>query len=236
MRNLILIVLLITSLTATAQQNKLGTWHAVNAQYNIKKKWFIWVELQTRSQEFMNKFFYYETKGGVGMYIGKDFSALLATGRYATYSNDGNFEKPFANEEFRIWQQFNINNYINRVKLDHRYRIEQRWFADGRYKNRYRYRLNFFLPLNNTKITAKTFFLNASDEIFLTNKKPHFERNRAFAGAGYMPGKNITFTAGYLYQYDYTPLESSGKSFLQLSMSLQFHHDETIERMPQIFD
>lgn len=237
MRNILLIICLLVSLSVTAQQKNPGTWHVVNAQYNINKKWFVWGEVQTRSQKFMSTFYYYETKGGVGMYIGKDFSVLAGTGRYATYSNNGDFKKPFANEEFRLWQQLNMNNYVHRLKFEHRYRMEQRWLTNGGYRNRYRYRLNTFLPLNNTKITAKTFFLNAHDEVFLTNKKPHFERNRIFAGAGYMPDKNTTLMAGYMYQYDYMASgASSGKSFLQLSLLFQFHQDPGVERIPQVAD
>lgn len=229
--------MLICSLPAFSQQKNLGTWSVVNAQYNVNKKWFLWGELQTRSQKFYNNFFYYETKGGAGMYIGKDFSVLVGTGRYATYSSDGNFKKPFANEEFRFWQQLNMNNYVHRVKFEHRYRLEQRWLTNGGYRNRYRYRLNTFLPLNNSKVTAKTFFLNAHDEIFFTNKKPHFERNRIFVGAGYMPAKNSTLMAGYMYQYDYAATgTSTGKSFIQVSLLLQFHQDDTVERVPQILD
>jgi hypothetical protein len=226
MKNVIFTVCILSVLTAGAQQKNLGTWHVVNAQYNINKKWFVWGELQTRSQKFVNNFFYYEAKGGAGMYIGKDFYLLLGTGRYATYSDNGNFKQPFVNQEFRLWQQLNMNTYLNRIKFEHRYRVEQRWFANGTYKNRYRYRLNTFLPLNNTKLIAKTFFLNAHNEIFITNKKPHFERNRTFLGAGYMPNNNTTLIAGYMRQYDYTPAASASKSFLQLSLSLQFYRDK----------
>ena len=38
------------------------------------------------------------------MYIGRIF-IVGRTGGYATYANDGNFKKPFANEEFRFWRQ-----------------------------------------------------------------------------------------------------------------------------------
>ncbi|MFT3705674.1 MAG: DUF2490 domain-containing protein [Agriterribacter sp.] len=229
-------ICLILSVRATAQQKNLGTWHVVNAQYNINKNWFVWGEVQTRSQKFFDDFFYYETKGGAGLNIGKNFSFLAGTGRYATYSNNGNFKTPFANEEFRLWQQFVISSYVHQVKFEHRYRIEQRWLTNGGYRNRYRYRFNVFLPLNNKKIEAKTFFLNAYDEIFLTNKAPHFERNRVFAGAGYMPDKDITLLAGYLHQYDYTPSVSTAKNFIQFSLLLQLHQDGKTERLPQIMD
>lgn len=236
MKHLLFAVCLLISAAATAQQKSLGSWQVVNGQYNVNKHWFLWGELQVRSQRFFNTFYYYETKGGAGLNIGKNFSFLAGTGRYATYSNNGNFKKPFANEEFRLWQQFVINSYLNKLKFEHRYRVEQRWLTNGGYKNRYRYRLNLFLPLNNNKIAVKTFFLNAHDEVFLTNREPHFERNRIFAGAGYMPEKNMTVLAGYMHQYDYIPGASTHKNFIQLSLLLQFHQQDGVERLPQVLD
>src|SRR6185312_1282337 len=148
MRNFICVFFLLSFQYVTGQQKSLGTWHVVNAQYNINTKWFVWGEAQTRSQEFFNTFYYYEAKGGGGLNIGKNFSFLVGTGRYATYSNHGNFKTPFANEEFRLWQQLVISSYVHKVKFEHRYRIEQRWLTNGGYRNRYRYRLNVFLPIN----------------------------------------------------------------------------------------
>ena len=50
-------------------------------------------------------------------------------------------------EEHRIWQQLIVNDFIGRVKFEHRYRIEQRW-VNKQYLNRFRYRLMLFVPVN----------------------------------------------------------------------------------------
>ena len=219
--------LLLTSLSlllfcfAHAQHDPTGTWSVVNAKINIDRNWSIFAETQTRSQHIFNDFYYYELKGGFGYSINKNFTLLAGAGRYATYSNDGNFSKPFANEEFRIWQQVTMNKYLARLKFEHRYRIEQRWLTSG-YRNRFRYRLNAYFPLNNKNFERKTFYLTAFDEIFLTNIAPYFERNRVFGGVGYKFNDKLILQPGYLYQFDYRSDNSrSGKGFLQLTLFIE---------------
>lgn len=219
---------------AFAQNDKFGTWNIVNTKLNLDKKWSVFNELQLRSQLFFGDFYYYEIKGGISYSVNKNFTFLVGTGRYATYSNGGNFEKPFVNEEFRTWQQLTMNTYLSRIKFEHRYRAEQRWLSNGGYRNRFRYRLNTFLPLNNNKIEPHTFYLNAFDEIFLTNVTPYFERNRIFGGAGYQFSKQLTVQGGYIYQFDYKPNNTkAGKSFLQLSCLIELNaHKNPREKIP----
>ncbi|MES1216859.1 MAG: DUF2490 domain-containing protein [Bacteroidota bacterium] len=216
--NLLLLIVFI----AYAQNNKLGTWNVINAKININKKWSIFAETQTRSQLFYNDFYYYEIKGGLGYAVNNNFSLLVGSGRYATYSNGGNFIKPFANEEFRIWQQITMNQYVSRLKFEHRYRIEQRWLSHGGYRNRFRYRLNSFFPLNNKNFEPKTVYLTAFDEIFLTNTSPYFERNRIFCGMGYKFNNKFTLQPGYIYQFDNLANNvKSGKGFVQLTLFIE---------------
>ncbi|HTN08951.1 DUF2490 domain-containing protein [Agriterribacter sp.] len=231
----ITIILLLLSKLTFAQNKELGTWQVVNAQLSLSQKWKVFTELQARSNSFFNNFFYYEIKGGLSYSINNNFSFLVGTGRYATYADEGNFAKPFASEEFRIWQQVTMNQYLERLKIEHRYRAEQKWTGDG-YRNRFRYRLNMMLPLNNAKLVPGTVYLNAYDEVFLNNKAPHFERNRFFAGAGYILTPVTTVQAGYVNQYNYSLSKRGGKNFLQLSLMLQFKYDDDRERIPNLMD
>lgn len=219
---------------AFAQNDKFGTWNIVNTKFNLDKKWSVFNELQLRSQLFFDDFYYYEIKGGISYSVNKNFTFLLGTGRYVTYSNGDNFKKPFVNKEFRTWQQLTMNSYLSRIKFEHRYRAEQRWLSNGGYRNRFRYRLNTFLPLNSNKIEPRTFYLNAFDEIFLTNVAPYFERNRVFAGAGYQFSKQLVVQGGYIYQFDYRANNTkAGKSFLQLSFLIELNaHKNPREKIP----
>ena len=211
-----------------AQNDKLGSWNMINLKVNLNKKWSLFAESQLRSQLFYNDFFYYEIKGGIGYALDKNFSLLAGTGRYATYSNGGDFKKPFVNEEFRIWQQLTLNQYQDRVKFEHRYRVEQRWLSNGGYRNRFRYRFNAILPLNNKKLDPKTFYLTAYDEIFLTNIAPYFERNRVFGGLGYKFNDKFVIQPGYIYQFDFRADNTkSGKGFFQFFVFIELANDKS---------
>ena len=216
-----LFILLIPAL-GFAQEKDIGSWHTLNAQLNSKTKWMGFAEIQTRSRKLTDQFFYYELKGGIGYNVLPNFSALLAIGRYATYSGDDNYEKPLDKEEFRVWQQLTFSDRLGRLKVDHRFRAEQRFIHNEAYRNRFRYRINVTLPLSREGLIPHTFYLTAFSEIFLNNKAPHFERNRVFGGGGYMLSKIVSMQAGYLYQYDYTPSVSEGKQFINLSLLLRF--------------
>jgi len=238
MKLLLTILILLAVQFSFAQNDKLGTWNIVNFKYNADQKWSVWAESQTRSQLFFNHFFYYEIKGGIGYSINKNFSFLFGTGRYATYSNDGNFKKPFANEEFRLWQQITMNQYLDRLKFEHRYRIEQRWLTNGGYRNRFRYRLNVVLPLKNKRLDPKTFYLTAFEEVFLTNEAPYFERNRIFGGFGYKFNNAFVLQPGYIYQFDYRADNTkSGKGFFQVALFIELEkHKSFNEKLPASVD
>ena len=235
MKTRIIVIVLLVSTAAFTQEKAIGTWHVVNAQLSLSGKWETFVELQTRSNRFFDDFFYYEVKGGISYWLNKNFSFLMGVGRYATYSDKGNFTLPFDSEEFRIWQQVTMNQYLQRLKIEHRYRAEQKW-VNSSYRNRFRYRLNMMLPLNKAKLVAGSIYLNAYDEVFLNNKTPHFERNRFFAGAGYILSPVTTIQAGYVNQYNYSLTESGGRSYLQFSLLLQFEPDNDKERIPHLMD
>jgi hypothetical protein len=164
------------------------------------------------------------------------FSALLAAGRYATYSGDDNYEKPLSGEEFRIWQQLSFNDRLGRLRVDHRLRAEQRFMSNAVYRNRFRYRLNIVLPLGHEPLAPRSFYLTSFDEIFLTNKAPHFERNRIFGGGGYVCSEVVTLQAGYLYQYGYSPAATTGKHFIHLSLLLQLNPSNNSAKMIELAD
>ena len=111
--------------------------------------------------------------------------------------------------------KFVLKNNINRVKIEHRYRIEQRW-QNGKFANRFRYRLNPILPLNHKTVIPNTVFLTAFEELFFSNKQPYFRRSRFFVGAGYQFTKLFSMQAGYISQYENMaiPEDSYTKNFL----------------------
>lgn len=227
----------LTSLSVKAQNDKLGSWDITNLSLSLNKKFTLWLETQTRSQKLTSDFYYHEFKGGIQYKLQDKATVMVGTGDYKTYSFPGSFKTPMQVKEWRVWEQLVISNNINRVKLEHRYRIEQRWL-NGEFANRFRYRINPIIPINHSSVIPKTLYLSAFDEVFFTNNAPFFMRNRFFAGAGFQFSKVVAAQAGWIRQFDYRKADDgSGKNFLQFS--LLFTLDKRIfekEHFPNTMD
>jgi hypothetical protein len=230
-----LMALLFTT-NAYCQTDGLGTWNVLNLKKTFSEKWSAFFEAQLRSQKLYNHFNYHEYKGGIGYNIAKQFNITVAGGQYVTYTPNGNLDT-VTSSEFRFWQQFTLTNNLNRVKIEHRYRTEQRW-TSAEYRNRFRYRLNILVPFNKKKIEKGALYSSVSDEIFLTNVKPYFERNRFFVGLGYVFNDHFTLQSGYLRQYDYRMTgTSTGKDYMQLSLLFSLDEEKSSrERHPSPAD
>lgn len=223
-RALLRVVILFTGLIAAnrigaqSDLNHLGTWNILNVKWTLSQRWSLFAEPQLRSLRFYDHFHYYEVKGGVQFNLNPHFSFVFGFGEYHTYQEGGDFVRPQASDEFRTWWQLTMKQNLARLKFDHRYRAEQRWTQKG-YRNRFRYRLGLNVPLNKTKSAPGAWYLTSSDEIFFTDRAPYFERNRFFAGAGYVANPWLTLQAGWMRQFDYRIDDESGRNFLQISLS-----------------
>jgi len=220
----LLIVFVAIATFAASQNKRLGTWTLINTEYYFKHKYFVWAEVQTRSQGVYNDFFYHELKGWLGFKPNNNVTFLLGAGQYATYGTDGDFKSPVSHE-FRLWEQLVLNNTFTRGKIEHRYRIEQRW-REGEYRNRFRYRFNPVISINKSGLQKGSLFVTAYDEIFFTDVGPHFERNRIFGGMGYQFTKPLMVQVGWINQFDYSVNGSStNKNFIQVFMYLQLNKE-----------
>ncbi len=233
---MIIMALLITNYLFS-QSIKLGSWFVFNTEVHFDKKWNLFFEQQVRSLKPANNLFYHELKAGVAYSVSDNLSALLGTGQYVTYSPDGNFKSPVQSTEFRIWEQVQLNSNINRLKLEHRYRIEQRFFSTG-FRNRFRCRLNTILPLNKAKITDHTIFATIYDELFLTGTNPIFETNRVSAGVGYVFNKYITIQAAGVRQFDLRKDRTTARrNFIQASLLFDIYYSKVSKKItPEITD
>lgn len=235
----LLFILFITiTCSVSAQNSNVGTWGIATLVLpgDSIHKWGGYTELQVRTNDVLNNFMYYEVKAGVSYDIDKNFIALLGTGRYTTYDYQNISAGPTATET-RLWEQITTNQFLYRLKLEHRYRAEQRWLS-GVYRNRFRYRINVFVPLNNTKIIAKTWFISVFDEVFLNNQAPNFERNRVSAALGYQFDKSWIGQAGWLNQYNYLPTVSNDKNNIMLMLMYRINRKHAVagERLPTTSD
>ncbi|WP_019948199.1 DUF2490 domain-containing protein [Hymenobacter aerophilus] len=242
---------LLTGTAARAQTNAVpdrrwGSWLVGTVVLPAGPRgWGGYAEVQTRSDAMLRRFFYSELKAGVSYEVAKNFSALLGGGRYAT-SDYRDLKAGPLNTEGRLWQQLTLTQFTARLKLEHRYRFEQRWYhfrdditppGQRDYRTRMRYRFNAVLPLNQPSIGPRTLYLSAYDEVFFNPRGPFFERNRVYAGAGYQLDEHWTLQAGWVNQANYTaannrngtftPQSTAAKNNLVLSVSYRLGRPAT---------
>lgn len=201
----------------TQSKNTNGSWTTLNGKINGNDKWSGYVEFQLRSLSLYDRFYYYELKGGATYSFNKDFSFTLGTGLYSTFNEGPEFDGYTKQTEVRVWEQFIMKQKLSIIEIEHRYRIEQRFTE--KYANRFRYRLNASVPLNNIKMEPQTVYAAVYNELFFTDKLPHFSRNRFHAGAGYIFNEKLSLQAGWLRQVDFLKNKERRKSFLFTSLS-----------------
>lgn len=219
---LFLFLLFITIKTTYAQSNKTGTWGLVTIvlPVNAENRWGGYFEAQARTDEALfNRIFYYELKTGLSYAINNNAAVLVGTGRYTTYDYTDLDKGPITKEN-RLWEQMTFIQFLNRIKLEHRYRVEQRWVNEV-YRNRFRYRLNMVVPLNHKELRPNTWLVSAFDEVFLNNKQPNFERNRISASLGYQFTNSITVLGGWINQYNNLLSGTNSKNNFILNFTYQ---------------
>lgn len=236
MKKVLIVGLLLVSVwPASDLRAQVGSWTYLSGKYSISEKWSAFGEAQLRSTSFYNNYHYFEYKAGVTYSIDKNFSFSGAAGHYKTFSQGGDFLDPIVNNEFRLWQQLALTQHHNRFKIEHRYRAEERWTSTG-FKTRYRFRVNVVVPLNKPAIQQGVVYLSASNEIFLIDRAPHFERNRISGLLGYQLKKHMALQLGYLYQFDYKPDNETGIRFLQLGLQFEIVKQDHQTRVPGMHD
>lgn len=209
-----------------SQKFDLGSWNIINVKFNFDEKWSTFGEAQLRSLNFYNNFHYYEFKGGFSFKVDKNLLLSLGAGSYQTYKEGGNFVTPKNNNEFRIWPQLNLFQSIGKIKIEQRYRAEFRFTTNG-YRNRFRYRLGISYPFGKEKNNYKPYQINASNELFYTDKEPYFERNRMLVAFNYKPSKATTFQIGYIHQFDYKINDETGRDFFQIGYFLELFNNQS---------
>ncbi len=210
------------------QANTTGSWNVINTKVHFdNNKGFIFFEAVLRAQKLTSNFYYHDLKTGIVYNPSDNIGVQFGVGDFTTYNAHGNFESP-VQTELRSWEQFQLNGNINKIKLEHRYRIEQRFFSYG-YRNRFRYRINTVTPILKTKGKSNLLHVLIYDEIFLTDDNPIFEKNRWFAGVTHSFNKYLGLQVGWIHDFDLRKNSvTTTKNFLQTSLLLDIyapHHE-----------
>jgi hypothetical protein len=223
-----LIILMMSIQDFTAQTLNIGSWNIMNIKYNPSEKWSLFGEAQLRSLRFYDDFHYYEYKGGINYKAGKNIALTIGAGSYQTFAEGGNFVEPKNNDEFRLWPQITLFQTIGKIKIEQRYRAEQRFTSNG-YRNRFRYRLGASYSFGKERSGYKPYQVSASNEIFFTDNEPYFERNRALLAFNWKVSSASTIQVGYIKQFDYKINDETGRDFLVVGLYFELFGKTTLQ-------
>lgn len=226
---LTLLAILSFAVKSASQSFEIGSWNVLNIKYNHSKEFSFFWEGQLRSLKFYDHFHYYEYKGGINYKPSQSLMLTLAAGSYQTYKEGGDFELPKNNDEFRLWPQLTLFQEIYNVKIEQRYRAEMRWTING-YRNRFRYRLGANYPFGKEINGYKPFLVSMSNEVFLTDDAPYFERNRIQVNFNFKISKISAIQFGYLHQFDYKINDETGRDFLVVGFFQEISRKATSKR------
>ncbi|MFT4761391.1 MAG: long-subunit fatty acid transport protein [Paraglaciecola sp.] len=196
-----------------AQQNEFGNWLMYFGTNRISDDWSIHSEIQYRNHTVQpTNIEQLLLRTGVNYHLNDNAIVTFGYGYIASYDFESEQKAPESTEH-RLFQQLILINKLGRIKFEHRYRLEQRW-VNSDYRNRLRYRLMVFIPINKPTITKGTLFLAIYDEIFMNTEQTFFDRNRLYGALGYQFSKMVQVQVGYLYQR----VNAFGKSYLQFGV------------------
>lgn len=165
-------------------------WLTDFTRINLKKNWAIYFDFGLRGSDWAYKWSQQLVRPGISYSINEKVNITSGVAYFKHFS--GNSFK----EEFRGWEQLLFTNTFKRIKINHRLRVEQRYIqskAEGQksgiFTNRYRYMLQFQVPLNHSNIKENTFYVVVSDELMFNSGSTvvynSFDQNRASIGLGY---------------------------------------------------
>ena len=212
------VLFMFQSNTSFAQKSDVGNWFIYFGNQKINKKWNWHNEVQYRNYNFAGDLQQLLLRAGIGYNLTENNNNVLMG--YACINSQRylpNSDEKSATNEHRIYQQFITRQNFRSVFIQHRYRIEER-FLPNDFQMRFRYFLSLNIPINNKTMSGKTFYASAYNEIFINRDSPIFDRNRIYAGLGYVVNKNFKVETGFMAQ----SLEKTNRNQFQIILFNNF--------------
>lgn len=196
----LLSALAVLPLHANAQNSDLGNWLIYFGNKEIDNKWNIHHEVQYRNYNALGDLEQLLLRTGLGYTFSNKNNLLLGYGfiRSENYRNSSDTQDIL--NEHRIYQQFITKQGSKSYSLQHRYRFEQR-FVEDEFKLRFRYFLALNLALSSEGLIEKQPYFSLYNEIFINGQGTAFDRNRLYAGVGYLFNSKLKAELAYMNQF-----------------------------------
>ena len=182
--------------------DRLGNWFGVNSTIRFSDHWSAFAQGEMRLWEPASNL--NETLFRFAGHY--DFNKIAMAGlgyvrvdTWAFENGDGRIR-----EENRLYQQFALKQAWARVKFEHRFRLEQRWFerTGNDYSNRVRYKFGITIPVNYETVKPGAYFIKFLNETFIEfdGGDREFDQNRFVVAGGHQFTSASKLQIGLLWQ------------------------------------
>ncbi len=196
------------------QDSNLGNWLIYIGSKKVNDRWNIHNEVQYRNYNAIGDLEQLLLRTGVGYNLTPGNNNFLLGYGFIRSENYVNADDKVVVNEHRIFQQFVTKHKISKLKVQHRYRFEQRFVEDD-FRMRFRYFLAANYPLTMpSEEKTQEWYLSAYNEVFLNSEVSVFDRNRLYGGVGCRVNKNLRLELGYMNQF--FPGEGNGRDQINL--------------------
>ncbi len=183
-----------------SQKSEIGNWFIYFGNQKINQNWNLHSEIQYRNYDFFGDTNQILARTGIGYNLTENNNnVLIGYGFINTHKYIANSDQKQESNEHRIFQQFITKQNFGRFYFLHRYRMEERFLTDD-FQIRFRYFLSINIPLNKRKLEKNSIYLSTYNEIFVNTKNTLFDRNRIYAGLGYVINKNYKVETAIMAQ------------------------------------
>ncbi|SHI66953.1 Protein of unknown function [Hymenobacter daecheongensis DSM 21074] len=195
-------------LERTTQLPVENVWLLYGTDAQLTDKWGLHLDGQIRRTRNVSFLRQNQVRVGVNYYLAPQATLAAGYSYLALYSAD---DAPTAIHapEHRVYEQLVLQDNEGLVRVQHRYRLEQRRLvrpgeSDPVYLNRMRYQLRLTMPLRGTEVKPGTPYATIADELLFNFGRNVvggiFDQNRASLALGYQFTKATAVEMGYLNQ------------------------------------
>ena len=192
--------LLMISKLAIGQSNEVGSWLVYLGNQKLNNKWNIQSDFQYRNYQILEQRNQLLIRAGVGYNLkDQNHNLLLGFAHIATDSYDAINNYKETKKESRIYQQYLYKHKFNDIYINHRVRLEERFFPNE-FGIRGRYFISMQKPFKGKAISRNSSYFSTYNELFVDIKNTQFDRNRFYVGLGYGITEQIRMETGYMIQ------------------------------------
>ena len=198
--NILLIWLFVLVATyCFAQPTNTGNWLMYIGNNKIAKRFNLHNEIQYRNYNALSDLEQLLIRAGIGYNISENNNNILLGYGYIASERYVNTTDKVRTEEHRLFQQFITRQNFNRIFIQHRYRVEER-FLKNDFKVRFRYFVSLNIPITKKEMIQNALYLSVYNELFVSNTTPVFDRNRLYGAIGFVINKSFRVEAGFMSQ------------------------------------